>query len=208
VAEIRRLFDVTAVSELVPRYTLAPTQDLLMVSQDCEHVARLAPGPAGPSGPGCTAQYLQRTPRDGGAQPAVCRGLPGPPGAHFGQQPLRVDRGQGATPAARLHPQDGRSLVCAGLWAEQNGVLSCIILMTTSVSVFSGVHDRMPLLLPRDRWAAWLDPRTPLAQVWALANAAHDLHRVIHAYLVGAAVRKVRNNLPELAEPPRQLVTH
>lgn len=209
VAEIRRLFNVTAVPELIPRYNLAPSQDLLMVSQDRERVARLArwglqassDQPARLSTFNARLETVERSPLYAEAFRARRALIPvsglyewnGPKGQ---RQPLGFTR------------TDGRPLVCAALWAEQNGVLSCTILTTTPVGVFAGVHDRMPLLLPRDRWAAWLDPRTPPAQVWALANAAHDLHRAVHAYLVSAAVGNVRNDSPELAEPLRQLVSH
>ena len=59
----------------------------------------------------------------------------------------------------------------------------------------------MPLLLPQDRWAAWLDPRTAPAAVWSLANELHALHTAVHAYPVGPAVGNVRNEGIELTSP-------
>ena len=56
---------------------------------------------------------------------------------------------------------DSRPMVCAGLWNELDGQVSCTILTTDPTGVFAEVHDRMPLLLPQDRWAAWLDPGNP-----------------------------------------------
>ena len=60
---------------------------------------------------------------------------------------------------------------------------SCTILTTAPQGVFAQVHDRMPLLLPQDRWAAWLDPATPTAQVQAL-TAPSDLFLALQAYPV------------------------
>ena len=95
---------------------------------------------------------------------------------------------------------DGRPLVCAGLWAEVEGQTSCTILTTAPTGVFAEVHDRMPLLLPQDRWDAWLDPSTSVNQVRALL-APSDLHRALHAYPVDTAVGNVRNDWPELHQP-------
>ncbi len=54
----------------------------------------------------------------------------------------------------------------AGLWSvwhdpkapREAPLLSTTILTTESVDQLANVHDRMPLILPRDRWDAWLDP--------------------------------------------------
>ena len=94
---------------------------------------------------------------------------------------------------------DGRPLVCTGLWNELDGALSCTLLTTAPTGVFAEIHDRMPLLLPQDRWAAWLDPQTPLAQVQAL-TALNNLYRVLRAYPVDPAVGSVRNDHPGLIE--------
>ena len=61
------------------------------------------------------------------------------------------------------------------------------------------IHDRMPLMVERDRWAAWLDPRTDKDSVLDLlvpgragpARGLPGLH----------AVNAVKNNGPELVEP-------
>ena len=65
--------------------------------------------------------------------------------------------------------RDTCPLVCAGLWTKLAGPLSCTVLTTTPVGGYATVHDRMPLLLLRDRWAARLDPRTDPDWVWSLA---------------------------------------
>lgn len=63
----------------------------------------------------------------------------------------------------------------------------------------SDIHPRMPLVLPPDRWDAWLDPsRTdPDALRDLLAPPPAGLMR---AYPVPTAVSNVRNNGPELLE--------
>ena len=61
------------------------------------------------------------------------------------------------------------------------------ILTITPNGVFAQIHDRMPLLLPQDRWAAWLDPATPLAQVQAL-TAPNNLFLALYAYPVTRSI--------------------
>ncbi|MER5780809.1 SOS response-associated peptidase [Streptomyces mobaraensis] len=64
------------------------------------------------------------------------------------------------------------------------------------------IHPRMPLVLPPDRWAAWLDPaRTDPEELRSLL--APPPPGLVRAYPVATAVSDVRNNGPELvAELP------
>ncbi|MEV6777801.1 SOS response-associated peptidase [Streptomyces syringium] len=59
------------------------------------------------------------------------------------------------------------------------------------------IHPRMPLVLPPDRWDAWLDPaRTDPAELRSLL--APPSAGLLRAYPVATAVSDVRNNGPEL----------
>ncbi|GAA2400792.1 SOS response-associated peptidase [Streptomyces glaucosporus] len=61
------------------------------------------------------------------------------------------------------------------------------------------IHPRMPLVLPPDRWDAWLDPaRTDADRVRELL--APPPAGALRAYPVGSGVSNVRNNGPELLE--------
>ena len=62
------------------------------------------------------------------------------------------------------------------------------------------IHNRMPVVIPRDRWAAWLDP-TPSdpGELQALLQPSDDLP--LAAYPVSPLVNNVRNNGPELVAP-------
>jgi putative SOS response-associated peptidase YedK len=61
-----------------------------------------------------------------------------------------------------FRPPDGRPWAFAGLWERSEGperpVESCAILTTEANELVRPVHDRMPVILPREHWAAWLDP--------------------------------------------------
>src|SRR3569833_3151476 len=57
-----------------------------------------------------------------------------------------------------LTPADGGVLAFAGLWAAwgPDKVLTCSIITAPAVGDLALIHDRMPLVLPPERWADWL----------------------------------------------------
>lgn len=62
------------------------------------------------------------------------------------------------------------------------------------------IHPRMPLVLPADRWDAWLDPsRTDPEDLRSLLEPPPA--GLMRAYPVSTAVSNVRNNGPELIAP-------
>lgn len=102
--------------------------------------------------------------------------------------------------------QDGDSLALAGLWstwrdpsadADAPPLITCAVLTTDAVGQLAGIHDRMPLLLSPDDWAAWLDPdRADVADL--LGPPAPALIDALELRPVSDAVNSVRNNGPEL----------
>ena len=77
---------------------------------------------------------------------------------------------------------------------------TCTVLTTQAEDSLGHIHDRMPLMVPADRWSAWLDPgaaegRDRLA---LLEPAAPGL---LEAFPVSPMVGNVRNNGPELVAP-------
>ena len=114
---------------------------------------------------------------------------------------------------------DGRSLAMAGLWefwkpgngaaAEllekyPHGLVTATVLTAEAVGPLAQVHDRMPLVLPQEAWAAWLDPDTDAkadeVARW-LAPPSADLVRTLEIVPVSDKVNSVKNNSPELLEP-------
>ncbi|MEV6349859.1 SOS response-associated peptidase [Actinoplanes sp. NPDC051851] len=95
---------------------------------------------------------------------------------------------------------DDEPLAFAGLWSAwgPEPVLTCSVVTTAAKGGLTAVHDRMPLILPRDRWGGWLagggDPEELLRP---LSERELD---AIQIRPVGPAVGNVRNNGPELLE--------
>jgi putative SOS response-associated peptidase YedK len=111
-----------------------------------------------------------------------------------------------------IHPADGGVVAMAGLyeiWRDPTRdeddparfLWTCTVITTSAEDSVGHIHDRMPLMVERDRWDAWLDPAAagdPDALKQLLVPAAPGR---LEAYPVGTAVNNVRNNGPELVDP-------
>jgi putative SOS response-associated peptidase YedK len=104
-----------------------------------------------------------------------------------------------------IRPNDGEIMAMAGLYElwkspEDEWVWTCTVITTDAPDDLGRIHDRMPMVVERDRWDAWLDPGlTDTEQVRGLLVPA--MAGTMEAYPVSKAVNSVRNNGPELIEP-------
>lgn len=91
----------------------------------------------------------------------------------------------------------------AGLWdrwktPEGGELLSFTILTTSANPLVSSVHDRMPVILPREAEATWLDPtESETALKSLLAPSVEEME----AIPIGKAVNNPLNDGPELLTP-------
>ncbi len=110
-----------------------------------------------------------------------------------------------------LHPLDGAPLALAGVYefwrdpardADDPGawLTSYAVLTTAAETALAGVHDRMPMVLPRDRWPDWLDPELTEPDAVRALLAPPATGRFV-ATPVSTRVNAVANNGPELVEP-------
>jgi putative SOS response-associated peptidase YedK len=102
-----------------------------------------------------------------------------------------------------LTPAGDRGLAFAGLyeiWGPDK-LLTTSIVTTAAIGELTRVHPRMPLVLSRTSWTAWLDPErtdaTALLEPDPAAIADLELRPV------GAAVGSVHNDGPGLIERVR-----
>jgi len=113
-----------------------------------------------------------------------------------------------------IHPADGGVLAMAGLyeiWKDptrdeddpQRFLWTCTVITTSAEDSVGHIHDRMPLMVPRERWDAWLAPAgsspEEAEQIKSLLVPAAPGR--LEAFPVSTAVNSVRNNGPELVEP-------
>jgi putative SOS response-associated peptidase YedK len=110
-----------------------------------------------------------------------------------------------------VHDRQGAVLAMAGLYEiwrdptrpdDDPGRFSwtCTVLTTDAEDDLGHIHERMPLLVEPERYAAWLDPTVPdpAALRRLLVPAAPGR---LEARPVRTLVNNVRNNGPELVEP-------
>ena len=107
----------------------------------------------------------------------------------------------------------------AGLWAtwrppdrdDVEPLRTCTILTTSATAALREVHDRMPVLLPRDAERAWLDHATAAGTVAELLAPREGTERVP----VGPQVSDPANDTPDVLaaveplppDPPEQAPT-
>ena len=102
-----------------------------------------------------------------------------------------------------LFDRGGDPLAMAGLyevWRAPDGgrLWTCTVVTTSAADEHGDIHDRTPLLVPREAWGRWLDPELPDPGDDLLVPGAGG---VLDAYEVGPAVGNVRNDGPELVQP-------
>jgi len=109
------------------------------------------------------------------------------------RQPFSIGRG------------DGRPLVLAGLWdgwrdpVADRVIQTFTIVTTTPNRQLDWLHDRMPVLLPDDAWARWLDPHTDPGELLGLFEPTDEV--ALRVWPVSPLVNNVRNDGPELIAP-------
>jgi putative SOS response-associated peptidase YedK len=99
-----------------------------------------------------------------------------------------------------LTPRSGEVLAFAGLyeiWGPDR-LLTSSIVTTAALGQLAAVHDRMPLMLPRSAWSAWLDPARE--DVSDLLVPDPGLVDGMELRPVGPAVGTVANDGPGLIE--------
>ena len=102
-----------------------------------------------------------------------------------------------------LVARDRAPLAMAGLYEvwkapDESLLWTCTVLTTEAADELGHIHDRTPLLVPREDWQRWLDP--------AVEDPGDDLlvpgtPGVLDAWPVSPEVGNVRNNDPHLVEP-------
>ncbi|MDV6011583.1 SOS response-associated peptidase [Haloechinothrix sp. LS1_15] len=111
-----------------------------------------------------------------------------------------------------MTPADGEGLAFAGIWETWRDpelpdtaapLVTCSVLTTAAADSLSEIHDRMPLVLPRQSWDAWLDPDRPdVAEL--LAPPPASLAAALEVRPVSTRVNNVANDGPELIQRAEQ----
>lgn len=209
-ALLRERFALGDETPLEPRFNIAPTQDVVALTTDRDGAPRpdllrwgLVPfwsnGPAsGPKMINARAETLGQRPafRDA-LQSRRCLIVADgffewQPRRHGPKQPWWITRA------------DAQPFAFAGLWAtwrpapDAPVLRTCTIITTEANDALRDVHDRMPVILPRDAEQAWLTGADPGAALSVLRPLPSD---AITRVPVSAAVNDVRHDGRDCIEP-------
>lgn len=102
-------------------------------------------------------------------------------------------------------PAAGGVLTFAGLWASwkskddpEQRVISCTIVTTDAAGEMANIHHRMPVVLPAEARAAWLDLDAETSDLTALLAPSDP---ELEVFAVRPLVNSVKNDGPELIVP-------
>ena len=208
-AELAEMFQVLREIETVPRYNIAPTQQIAAVrsndghreltmlkwglipswSKDDKIGARLinARGETVSEKPSFRAAFKRRRcliPADGFYEWKKLSGK--------SKQPYLIGM------------KDEAPFAFAGLWEHwgkgaDGSIESCTIITTTPNELLADIHDRMPIILPVDHWDVWLDHE--ITEAAALQSLLIPLPaEVMQRVPVSTLVNSPRNDIPECTE--------
>lgn len=204
-------FDLPSVPALAPRYNIAPTQPVAVVrvaaGAATRELALLHWGlvPFWAQDPKIGARMINARAETAAEKPSfraafrrrrclvVADGFYEWQKLNGGKQPFFI----------RL--QDGRPFAFAGLWESWRGqddavLESCTLLTTEPNDLMRALHNRMPVILPEQDYALWLDPQVQQVERLQPLLQPYPAQEMI-AYPVSRRVNSPANDDPLCIEP-------
>ena len=193
-----------------PRYNIAPSQPVLVLANDGKNTADffvwgLIPGWA--KDPTIGARMINARGETLGEKPSF-RGpyrykrclIPADGFYEWRQEP-----GAKLKTPHYIHMKNAQPFAFAGLWDEWLGpdgsqVKSCTIITTAPNALVAGIHERMPVILRREDYAAWLTPEARQPDELNRLLAAYPAEEM-EAYPVSRLVNQARLDAPEMVRP-------
>ncbi len=116
----------------------------------------------------------------------------------------RAEAGQRTKTPMAIRLRSGAAFAFAGLWElwrpEDTPLLTCTIITTAPNALVAPIHDRMPVILARDAYAAWLDPAERDPRDLAHLLRPYPAEEMI-AYPVSTLVNSPQNDVPSCIAP-------
>lgn len=110
-------------------------------------------------------------------------------------------RGGGGKQPYRIHRENDRAFAFAGIWdvweGEDNNIPCVTVLTTEPNDVMEPIHDRMPVILPRDAESSWLEGDEQTRKELCKPYPNEDLV----AYEIDRRVNDPSNDDPRVIEP-------
>jgi putative SOS response-associated peptidase YedK len=213
VGELVQLFQVdrNAVEDLAPRFNVAPGQEAPVVLADGDgrrHMGLLRWGliPSWADDPGVGSRMINARSETVDTRPAFREAF------RTRRCLIPVDgfyewrKGVGSEPSRpfHFHLPDGGVMALAGLWERwtdsAGGRVGTFTILTRATPPrFSGIHHRMPVIVPPGSWGAWLGRSTPVQVAQTIAR--EGLVDTVEAWEVSRAVNSPGVDSAECREP-------
>jgi putative SOS response-associated peptidase YedK len=211
-ATIQEIFQVDVLPDVLPRYNIAPTSGVVAVVEE-DGVRRmqrfrwgLAPSWSKEGKPNASMINARS---DGVASKPAFR-------AAFKRRRCLIPasgfyewKRDGKVKIPHLIGlKGGEMFAMAGLWEvwrdkanpDAEPLFTCAIITTGPNALMEPIHDRMPVILPRDKWDAWLDPNTDAAVLQEMLVPYPA--ELMQEREVSQAVNNARNQGPECEAAP------
>jgi putative SOS response-associated peptidase YedK len=200
-------FQLDSTVEIPPSYNVAPTQQVAAVLEDEGgrrlEMLRWGLVPSWADDPEIGARMINARSETAPEKPSFRRAFRGRrcliPADGF----YEWKREDGGKQPYYFRMQEGRPFAFAGLWESwekgDGDLRTCAILTTRASSVLQGIHDRMPVILPRDAYNAWLDPDADREELGELMIPYPGAD--LETYPVSRFVNSPRNNDERCIEP-------
>lgn len=209
--EVAVLFALAREPELRPRYNISPTQTIGIVRATPDGGRELVPLrwgliPSWAKDPAIGARCINARAETAAEKPAFRTAL------RKRRCLIPVDGfyewtkgGRGKKQAYHIRMADGRPFALAGLWEEWHAadgevVETFTILTTEANAVLSPFHDRMPVVIPVEHHALWLDPAVQDVEKLRPLLVPYPAEEMT-ATPVGPLVNNARNDVPGCLEP-------
>lgn len=207
--QVAAQFQLPTAPELAPRYNIAPTQQIAVVrAGDADRTLSMMRWGLVPSWAkelSIGARMINARAETAAEKPAFRSAMkqrrcliPADGFYEWQAQP-------GGKQPFHIRMADGRPFAFAGLWEqwrtpEGQWLETCTILTTSANELMRQLHDRMPVIIPPEQYALWLDPALhdtePLQELLTPYPAEEMTARP-----VSKAVNKVGNDDPSLLAP-------
>ncbi len=203
--EIKALYDLTAqyfASNFPPRYNIAPTQTSFVVRETdgVRELAELRWGllPKWAKSPGDGARMINARSETVAVKPAYRAAFKSLPCLVVADGFYEWKKSEGGKQPFYITTKSRAPFAFAGLWepkslTEQD---TFTILTCAPNELCATVHDRMPVMLAREDFAAWLSTPEERSKLLKPFPADH-----MELWPVGKAVGSPKNIGPELIEP-------
>ena len=104
-----------------------------------------------------------------------------------------------------ISSKDGGQLPIAGIWSSWRApsgerIETASIITQEAVGELAEIHSRMPVFMPRDRWAAWLDPENQEIETLKDLMKVASPESIVTSRPVSSAVNSVLRNSKELTQ--------